>query len=170
MDDLLKKDWWSYLEKDLQELLKQSLLLKEIFSTQEKTKVEFNDYSFLVFPAAKAYEGFLKKFFLDLGFITEEDYYGKRFRVGKALNPALEKRYWNESVYQKIVAFEGNNFLAEKLWEAWRLGRNLVFHWFPEEKRALNYEEAVKRIEMVVETIDLAYRECKIKECKIKKE
>ena len=170
MDDLLKKDWWGYLEKDLQGLLKESILLKEIFGTQEKTKFEFNDYSFLVFPAAKAYEGFLKKLFLDLGFITEEDYYGKRFRIGKALNPALEERYWDESVYRKMVAFKGNNFLAEKLWETWRLGRNLVFHWFPDEKKVLSYEEAVKRIEMILEAIDITYGECKMKECKIKKE
>lgn len=151
------------MEKDLQELLKESLLLKEVFGTEEKTKAEFDDYSFLVFPAAKAYEGFLKKLFLDLNFITREDYYGKRFRVGKALNPALEKRYWNESVYQKIVALKGNNYLAEKLWETWRLGRNLVFHWFPNEKNALSYEEGVKRIEMIITTIDLVYKECKIK-------
>lgn len=163
MDDLLKKDWWNYLEKDLQELLKESLLLKEVFGTEEKIETEFNDYSFLVFPAAKAYEGFLKKLFLDLGFITHEDYYGKRFRVGKALNPALEERYWDESVYQKIVALKGNNFLAEKLWETWRLGRNLVFHWFPDEKNVLSYEEGIRRIEMILETIDLAYKECKMK-------
>jgi hypothetical protein len=170
MDDLLKKDWWGYLEKDLQGLLKESILLKKIFGTQEKTKFEFNDYSFLVFPAAKAYEGFLKKLFLDLGFITQEDYYGKRFRIGKALNPALEERYWDESVYRKIVDFKGNNFLAEKLWETWRLGRNLVFHWFPDEKKVLSYKEAVKRIEMILEAIDVTYGECKVKECKIKKE
>ncbi len=163
MDDLLKKEWWNHLEKDLQDLFKESILLKEIFGTREKAKVEFNDYSFLVFPAAKAYEGFLKKFFLGLNFITQEDYHGKRFRVGKALNPALEERYWDESVYRKIVALKGDKYLAEKLWETWRLGRNLVFHWFPDEKKVLSYEEAVKRIEMILETIDLACKECKIK-------
>jgi hypothetical protein len=169
MDSLHKKVWWDYLEKDLQELLKQSLLLKEIFGTQEKTRIEFDDYSFLVFPAAKAYEGFLKKMFLDLGFITEKDYYGKRFRVGKALNPSLDKRYWRESVYRKIVTFQGNSFLGDKLWETWKLGRNLVFHWFPDEKKVLSYKEAVKRVDMIIETIDLAFKECKMKECKIEK-
>lgn len=165
MDLLSQKIWWGYLENDLQELLKQALLLEEVFGKQEKTKKEFDDYSFLVFPAAKAYEGFLKKLFLDLGFITQEDYYGKRFRVGKALNPALEERYWDESVYRKIVDLQKNNVLAEKLWETWKQGRNLVFHWFPDEKRALSYEEAKGKISLIIETIDLAYRDCKIKGC-----
>src|SRR4030042_6583927 len=163
MDDLLKKDWWGYLEKDLQGLLKESILLKEIFGTQEKTKFEFNDYSFLVFPAAKAYEGFLKKLFLDLGFITEEDYYGKHFRIGKALNPSLPKELRREGVYDKIVQYCQGEGLAEKLWEAWRLSRNLTFHWFPNEKNAITLAEAGERVEMIIDAIDQSFKECKIK-------
>lgn len=39
-----------------------------------------------------------------MGFITEEDYFGKHFRIGKALNPSLEKEIRErEGVYDKIV-------------------------------------------------------------------
>jgi hypothetical protein len=70
-DDYSGKPWWSYIEVDLQELLKESsLLLAKVSVWNEK----FADYSFVVFPAAKAYEGFLKKLFLDQRFITEEEY------------------------------------------------------------------------------------------------
>ena len=80
--ELEKKPWWNYLEEDLQELFRTSLLLEnEVVNWKDK----FNDYSFVVFSASKAYEGFLKKLFFDMGFITKEDYFGKRFRIGKAL-------------------------------------------------------------------------------------
>ena len=97
-------------------------------------KKEFDDYSFVVFPAAKAYEGFLKKLFLDMGFITQEDYFGKHFRIGKALNPSLEKDLRREGVYDKIIKYCQGHELADNLWNTWKMSRNLIFHWFPNEK------------------------------------
>ena len=71
LSDLEDKVWWSYLGTDLQKLLKTS---EFVYKTVESWGAdlpggsrEFDDYSFVVFPAAKAYEGFLKKMFLDLG-------------------------------------------------------------------------------------------------------
>lgn len=125
---------------------------------------QFHDYSFVVFPAAKAYEGFLKKLFFDLGFITEEDYSGKRFRIGKALNPTLPKEIRNDHwVYKKIVIYCGGAELADKLWDTWRLSRNLVFHWFPNEKNALTLSEAQNRLNQIIDAIDSAFKECKIR-------
>lgn len=158
--DLEQKIWWDYLEEDLQELLRTSVVLKE---RGGELGQGVHDFSFIVFPAAKAYEGFLKKLFLDMGFITEDDYFGKRFRVGKALNPALEKKFRAESVYDKIVNFTGDRILADQLWETWRQSRNLVFHWFPNEKHALTPLEAKERHKMIIDAIDAAYKECKIK-------
>jgi hypothetical protein len=159
--------WWNFIDEDLRELLKESLLLME---TAEKWKEdlpsgsqEFHDYAFIVFPAAKAYEGFLKKLFLDLGFISQEDYAGKRFRVGKALNPALEKEIRErEGVYDKLVNFCFGKELADRLWETWKMARNLIFHWFPNEKNAISINQAKERIVMVLETMDSVFKECKI--------
>lgn len=159
-ENLEQKAWWSYLEADLQELLRTSVVLIE---KGEELGRGVHDFSFIVFPAAKAYEGFLKKLFLDLGFITKDDYFGKRFRVGKALNPSLEKKFRNESVYDKIVEFCQGKELADKLWETWRESRNLVFHWFPDEKRALTLSEAKDRYKMIIEAIDAAFKECKMR-------
>lgn len=151
--------WWDYVGEDLQELLKSSqVLINKVGVWEEK----FHDYSFVVFPAAKAYEGFLKKLFLDLGFITGEEYYGKRFRVGKALNPNLEKELRHESVYDKIIHFCQGPELADRLWETWKEGRNLVFHWFPKEKNVLSFAEAKARVVSIVESMDAAFKECKI--------
>jgi hypothetical protein len=164
---LEKKIWWNYLGEDLQKLIQTS---EFIYTAVESWgadlpggKREFDDYSFVVFPAAKAYEGFLKKLFLDLKFISEEDYYGKHFRIGKALNPSLPKELRHEGVYDKIVQFCQGRTLADKLWDTWRLSRNLTFHWFPNEKNAITLSEAGERIEMIIGAIDEAFQECKIK-------
>jgi hypothetical protein len=165
--NLEKKLWWHYIEEDLQELLVASEFLANVVRSwggdlPSGSKV-FHDYSFIVFPAAKAYEGFLKKVFLDMSFITDEDYRGKRFRIGKALNPFLEKKYREgESVYDKIVNHCGGKELADTLWEAWTNGRNVVFHWFPDEKRAVPFEEAENKIKQIVNAMDKAFEGCKI--------
>lgn len=158
--ELDKKAWWGYIEEDLRDLFRESYLLVEMAGFEEG---KFHDYSFVVFPAAKAFEGFLKKFFLDLGFISSRDFWGKRFRVGKALNPSLEAKYRLESVYDKIVSHCGGTVLADKLWETWKMSRNMVFHWFPKEKNALSFDEAKERIEMIMQAMDAAILECKIK-------
>lgn len=162
-----KKVWWNYVEPDLQELLVLSEFLTNVVRSwggdlPAGSKV-FHDYSFVVFPAAKAYEGFLKKMFLDMGFIANEDYLGKRFRIGKALNPFLEERFRDrESVYDKLVKYCGGKELADSLWNAWTNGRNLVFHWFPEEKKALSFKDAEERIEMIIGAMDKAFKGCDI--------
>lgn len=165
---LENKVWWSYIEEDLQELLVATEFLVNTVKSwggdmPNGSKV-FHDYSFVVFPIAKAYEGFLKKLFFDLRFISEADYKGKRFRIGKALNPFLEKDLRDrESVYDKIVKYCGGKKLADKLWDAWTNGRNLVFHWFPEEKRVVNFNEAQDKVKLIIEAMDMAFKECTIK-------
>lgn len=167
LEQIEQKVWWSYLGEDLQKLLKTA----EFINTEVKGwgadlpggRQVFDDYSFVVFPAAKAYEGFLKKLFLDLKFITPEDYYGKHFRIGKALNPSLEKELRREGVYDKIVQYCQGRELADNLWNTWKLSRNLTFHWFPNEKNAITLAEAGERIEMIIGAIDQAFKECRIK-------
>lgn len=166
LGDIEKKIWWDYLGVDLQKLLKTSEFVfddvKSWGADLPGGKREFDDYSFVVFPAAKAYEGFLKKLLLDLKFINEDDYYGKHFRIGKALNPSLPRRFRREGVYDKIVKYCGGKDLAEQLWETWRQSRNLVFHWFPNEKNAITLIEAGDRIGMIISAMDRAFSECKL--------
>ncbi len=165
MNNLKDKVWWNYLEQDVRELMNESVLLLNIFQEREQdnqTKDLFHDYSFVVFPAAKGYEGFLKKLFFDLKFISREDYYGTRFRIGKALNPSLDERYQEESVYNKLVDFTLDNKLADLLWITWKDSRNMLFHWFPDEKRAITLEEAKIKLDEIIIAVDEAVKGCKI--------
>lgn len=157
LDELEREVWWDYLGEDLQKLIKTSELIftavKGWGADLPGGKKVFDDYSFVIFPAAKAYEGYLKKLFLDLKFIDEEDYYGKHFRIGKALNPSLPKKMMKEGVYNKIVKITKSHQLADLLWETWKECRNLTFHWFPNEKNAISLSESGQKIEMVLTAI-----------------
>lgn len=157
MDSLNEKEWWNYLGEDLQELLLQSKFLLE-----KASDIKAHDYSFVIFPAAKAYEGFLKKLFYELHFINDEDYFGKHFRIGKSLNPNLPKEIRRREVYSELVNYTGNTDLANNLWETWRACRNLTFHWFPDEKNAITLVEAQQGIDMIITSIDKAFEECNI--------
>ena len=159
-ENLRTKTWWSYLEEDLRELLTESFILS---IEAESWEYKFHDYSFVVFPAAKAYEGFLKKMFFDLEFIVSEDYYGSRFRIGRALNPSVERKHGEENIYDKITKHcIGGRELADKLWITWKDARNTIFHWFPDEKRAITLVEAKVKLDEIIDAIDDAYKECKI--------
>ena len=111
-----------------------------------------NDYSFIVSPVAKAYEGFLKDFFLDTGIIDQATYHSDRFRVGKTLNPSL--RYKRFSIFQKLTDLhQRGEELAETLWDAWKFGRNEIFHYFPDNLKKLNRDEAEERITLILKAI-----------------
>ena len=111
-----------------------------------------HDYSFFVAPISKAYEGFLKDFFLKIGIISENDYESDRFRVGKTLNPSL--RYKRFSVFQKLADIHNDGEeLAENLWTAWKFGRNEIFHYFPESYKSLSKNEAEDRINLLLRAI-----------------
>lgn len=161
LSKLHNKIWWSYLEEGMQELLTTSVFLIEKVGKWDQ---KFHDYSFVVFPAAKAFEGFLKKLFLDLGFIDENDYYGKRFRIGGALNPSLETEYRHESVYDKLVDYCSSSGLASQLWQTWKESRNLLFHWFPDERNAISYNDAKARVNLIIDSMDLAFSTCKLEQ------
>jgi len=144
---------WQFLSPDQRDLIKDGLFLLEEVETRGLAGI--SDYSFLVAPFAKAYEGFLKDFFLRLGLITKRNYNSDYFRVGKVLNPNLSQRRF--SVYSKLEKLKyGNRALAEKLWQAWKNGRNQVFHYFPHNLKKLTLFGARETAEMILEAINQA--------------
>lgn len=113
---------------------------------------DISDYSFIVAPLSKAYEGYLKDFFLKLHIIDQYTYDSDRFRVGKTLNPSL--RYKRFSVFQRLAEIgEGGEELAEILWSAWKHGRNEIFHFFPNDIKRISREDAEDRIHLLLQAI-----------------
>lgn len=145
---------WLYLSSGQQGLLEEGYFLLEDLRNHPDARL--TDYSFLVFPFAKAYEGFLKQFFLDSGFITQRDYQSDHFRIGKVLSPNLERRLKDRSVFHQLKLRAANGIFAQKLWDVWKKGRNSVFHYFPHNFRALTLNEAEEIIQEIVGTMEEA--------------
>jgi len=137
---------WRYLSPTQQQLATDGQLLVDDWE-QHHVK-ELSDYSYLVFPFAKLYEGFLKQLFRDLDIITEREYQSANFRVGKVLSPNLVRRLGHRSAYGHL-AKRYSTTLAERLWNTWKQGRNLVFHYFPHNLRRLSFVEANEIIAMI---------------------
>jgi predicted CopG family antitoxin len=145
-----KSKLWNYLPKEIQGLIEVGEnLLMECHTLSEKV----TDYSYLVFPFAKAYEGFLKNFFLDLELIKEDDFYGDDIRIGRILNPVfMEKSF---SVYAKLKKIKHvDEDVPRRLWEVWKRGRNQVFHYFPHNFRRLSKEEAAEIVEEFIQAME----------------
>jgi hypothetical protein len=134
-----------YLSQHQKELVTDAQLIFKKLQIND----DISDYSFLVASVAKAYEGFVKDFFLKLKVISNEEYEGDRFRVGKTLNPSL--RYKRFSVFQKLADHhDKGEELAESLWDAWKFGRNEIFHYFPHNYKSLSKVEAEERIRLLL--------------------
>lgn len=132
----------SYLSSEENNLIDEGIHLLEEASDETK---QFRDFSFVVFPFAKAYEGFLKHLFVDMGFISEVDFRSKYFRIGKVMSPNMVRKLRNRSVYQKICDKSGCE-LADVIWRAWKEGRNEIFHYYVGEARPLKLHEAREKV------------------------
>lgn len=122
-----------------------------------------SDFSYLVFSFSKAYEGFLKRMFLDLDLIQEDEYYGDDIRIGRILNPSYLRE--NRNIFTQLCdpKHTGEN-IAKRMWEIWRRGRNQVFHYFPHNFRRLSYEEALSIIDEMISTMEAAVSTCSLRE------
>jgi hypothetical protein len=138
---------WQYLSPPQRGLASDGQFL--LADSEQHRETHVADYSYLVFPFAKLYEGFLKQLFFDLGFIPEKEYYGDHFRIGKALSPNLASVLGERSIFRQIETRYGSD-LAIQLWGTWKNGRNLVFHYFPHNYRALSREQAIEIVQELV--------------------
>ena len=141
---------WQYLAPDMRALVRDGEFLIED-STRHKDKPP-TDFSYLVFPFAKLYEGFLKKMFLDVGILSQLDYTSDHFRIGKALSPNMARRLGDRSAYKQISDRYGVE-LSARLWHTWKEGRNLVFHYFPHNLRSLTRPQAIELINQITGTM-----------------
>ena len=159
MNDFKQTKWWLYLDEPMRDLVEESftLLGQEESRLRQGSGEPRHDYSFVVFPIAKAYEGFLKKLFLDMGLISQSQYVGEHFRIGKALNPNLPKRYRSGWVFGKLVeSCGGGAELPLRMWEVWKRARNRIFHFFPDHHEFIGLEEAGELVTGVAQVMDEA--------------
>src|SRR3989339_1446889 len=147
-------EFWQYLSQSQKDLiLEGQYLMNDVI---RHNAYNFKDYSFLVFPFAKAYEGFLKQIFKEVKLISHLDYISDHLRLGKLMSPNLIGRLGDRSLYKKIEERAGID-LAEKIWNIWKVGRNQIFHYFPHNIKAISFNEADKIITEILKTMEEAY-------------
>lgn len=153
MIEIRDESWFTQIPTRPKELL---LLAIELYDREVSVQSALYDYSFIVFPASKAYEGFLKHFFFSQGLISKKTYEGKRFRIGRALNPDIhpngQDEYW---LYDDLSKKCGRE-VAFEMWDTWLICRNQVFHFFPLKKATLTLAEANTRLEKIFSIIRVA--------------
>jgi len=156
----VNKDFWQYLSSQQRNLiLEGQYLMDDII---KHNSYQFKDYSFLVFPFAKAYEGFLKQLFKDIKFISHLDYISDHLRLGKLMSPNLIERLGDRSLYKKIQD-KNSEDLAKRIWETWKIGRNQIFHYFPHNLKAISFAEAEGIIGQILKTMEEIYLKLNLK-------
>ena len=147
---------WDYLEENLQGLIADGEKLVDLARPEIGA---VSDYSYLVFPFSKAYEGFLKKLFLNTDVINEKSFYGDEIRVGRILSPRYRKEHAKQFSHMCLKETSKVD-LADRLWDTWHKGRNRVFHYFPHNFRRLNYQEALEIILELASRMEEALVKC----------
>lgn len=153
-------EFWSYLSQTQKDLILEGDYLMNVVI--RNSEYSFKDYSFLVFPFAKAYEGYLKQLFKDIGFLNNLQYISDHLRLGKLMSPNLVSRLGDRSLYIMITK-AANKELSEEIWQTWKLGRNQIFHYFPHNLRSITFQEAEEIISKIINSMEDAYQELKIK-------
>jgi len=155
---LRTSDFWQYLSQNQKDLiLEGQYLMNDVIKNRA---YHFKDYSFLVFPFAKAYEGFLKQIFKDVKLISHLDYISDHLRLGKLMSPNLVSKLGEKSLYYKISKKYGCD-LADKIWSCWKQGRNQIFHYYPHNLKAVSFRETEKIIDEIIQVMELVFKSLK---------
>ena len=150
LTEQLNGSWSSYVLPELRDFVSISLGLYEREYDEES---ELTDYSFIVFPMAKAYEGFLKQYFLDLGLISESTYFSRRFRIGRALNPDVQENQRDKWWLYDDVARQCGAGTAQTMWTTWLESRNRIFHFFPKKHQRVTLAQAGQHLATIAESM-----------------
>ncbi len=130
----------------------------ELMVREQRMHSSFDDYSFLVFPLAKAYEGFLKKFFYTQGLIPYKIFESKNFRIGRVLNPDIYPDRRDEFWLYDSLSFHCGKERAAQVWHVWLTHRNHVFHDFPHHRHFLSLAQASNDLFEITQTMDAMMR------------
>lgn len=147
----------TFLPSDQNDLVQDSLRLVEFFLEEEQWRaLDVHDFAFIVFPIAKAYEGFLKEYLFQSRLIDKRIYEGRFFRIGRSFNPDLAPHLRDEDWLFDDVAQACDEDTARLLWQTWLDARNHLFHFFPNDRYEVTFPEAVHLITQVLNAMNMA--------------
>ncbi len=161
MQDILSSSWFLLMDERYRRLVRTAILLYEREHELELKHYDdqLQDYSFIIFPMSKAYEGFLKQMFLDIGLIDRSTFEGKRFRIGKALNPDLYQKHRDKYWLFDDIEQRCGSGVAHQLWDAWLQCRNRVFHFYVNSSNVFSLKVVEAKLQQLSEAMQ-AFIEC----------
>lgn len=150
MRDILLDKWFPHLDLPQQELVELAI---QLYERELISEAPLSDYSFVVFPMAKAYEGFLKQYLYDLHLISQTTFESRRFRIGRALNPDVHENQRDDAWLYDNIVHMCDKEIASALWNTWLNCRNRIFHYFPKDHSTVTLPEAEKDLRLIATTM-----------------
>lgn len=151
--DFETKPWFAILNNHGKRLI---VLSEELYKREERLQSSYESYSFVVFPMAKAYEGFIKTYLHSVGILPRPGYSEYKFRIGRALNPDISEHRKNEWWLFDDLERACGLATARALWEAWIQCRNKIFHFYFDDEIPMPLPVAKKKILQISQAMDLA--------------
>lgn len=153
LTDYYTRPLFRYVTPELRSLLETGI---ELYVRHSQAANGLPDYSFIVFPVSKAYEGFLKQYLYDIDLIDKDTFNSRRFRIGRALNPDVSKNQRDEHWLYDDLAQACGPDVAKQLWETWLYCRNRVFHHFPKEAQPISLDKVERYLHMLFDSMENA--------------
>ncbi len=151
---LLHTDFYRAVSEPHRRLIRTSIT---VYLEERRVGLRYPDYGFVVFGMAKGYEGFLKEYLLRIGLLSDDGYFDRGFRIGRALNPDVSlnqrDRFW---LYDDLADRCGAA-VARQIWDAWLECRNQVFHFYPGKDSAMTLRQAGEKILQLANAMEAAY-------------
>lgn len=139
--------------KDKQPLKIWKRLFLPVFLQYEKYK----EWSFIITPAAKAYEGILIRIMIEKGEIDERELNSKRVSIGRLYQDSYKGKKRIEAPAKKYLLRKVDKNGVNKLYTDWDFSRNKVLH-FDKNFLVEDFEEAKSIVEAIYGSIRLAYK------------
>jgi hypothetical protein len=114
------------------------------------SKIAVPEYSCMVMPASKAYEGYLKKLFLELGLVTQTQLCSPNFTFGEI---------WRKGYYKQLASrSRAHKPYLEKLENELDFSRHFMMHSDElDEGRVPSIEDAHKNVVKIINVIKDSY-------------
>ena len=116
--------------------------------------VDYSDYSFLVLPIAKVYEGILKKILVDGGLLKEDDLFkNPSINVGGYYNPV-----GNNKIFKLLKDKARDKAVPHVIYSTYQECRNQILHYDQyRDNRIKSYEDAEFYCRRIIYAIEKAY-------------
>lgn len=150
-----QESWFPFLPDHGQRLVVTS---QELYDREARLQSAFSSYSFVVFPMAKAYEGFIKSYLHQMGILPKKGYQDHKFRIGRALNPDISPQHKDEWWLYDDLERACSPKTARLIWDTWVECRNRIFHFYFDDEIPMPLSVAKQKLLQLSEAMDEAVK------------